>query len=524
MAEATSTETANTGGRAIQYLRSVIWIWIGAATNLIVGIFLTPYIIRKIGPAGYGVWAAVFSLVGYYGFLDFGFRPAVIRFCAHYRATQEHEKINEILNTMLLYYTLGSSILVVIASVVVANSARIFPNITPDFRGDFSFLIMLTAVSWLFGVNLFSGAMEGFQRFETSSHIYIACQVFRTAGAVILLAMGYKLVALGLNLLATQILGTTLAFFGLRSAFPQFRLARKYIRVSALKELVAYGSHSFVGNMAYSFLDQSAALIIAMFRAPEFVGFYSLPNRLLMYAGDIICRGAAVTATSTADLGAKGEMKKVANLGIYANRYAFVLFMPLSLFLLVYGNELLKVYVGPLYVQWSGPLIPLFVISVSFAIAGQYNSTNVLYGLAKHKKYAWGLVTEAALFCAGLWFITPRYGILGAAWVSAILMIANRGIYTAWLVCESVGMSFLFYMKEIYLRATLLAVVVAAAGWGLKAYVLPGRNLPQLIAAGVLISILFMSGALFLCVEPHHRDLLLGKLLRRFRGAPVVAA
>src|SRR5436309_269669 len=148
MPQSATNPAVKTGGRALQYLRNVIWVWTGAITNLVIGIFLTPIIIRKLGPAGYGVWATVYSLVGYYGFLDLGFRPAVIRFCAYYKATNQIDRINQILNTVLLYYTLGSLLLLGVAGVVVWNRDYLFPQIEPGFRSDFSFLVMLTAGSW----------------------------------------------------------------------------------------------------------------------------------------------------------------------------------------------------------------------------------------------------------------------------------------------------------------------------------------------------------------------------------------
>src|SRR5947208_3147918 len=115
MAETATPEAKTSPTRSTRYLTNVVWIWAGAITNLFIGIFLTPYIVRKLGPAGYGVWATLFSLVAYYGFLDFGFRPAVVRFCAHYGATNQPDRINEILNTLLAYYTAGSLVLVCVA-------------------------------------------------------------------------------------------------------------------------------------------------------------------------------------------------------------------------------------------------------------------------------------------------------------------------------------------------------------------------------------------------------------------------
>jgi O-antigen/teichoic acid export membrane protein len=46
-------------------------------------------VIHHLGDERYGIWAQVFSLVDYYGLVDFGFRSAVVKYAAHFRATGE---------------------------------------------------------------------------------------------------------------------------------------------------------------------------------------------------------------------------------------------------------------------------------------------------------------------------------------------------------------------------------------------------------------------------------------------------
>jgi O-antigen/teichoic acid export membrane protein len=334
--------------------------------------------------------------------------------------------------------------------------------------------------------------------------------MLRTVGAVVVLSLGFHLVALGLNLLLAQIVGVILGYIFVKKAFPELKFGRKYIKVSALKEVVGYGSHSFAAHMASTTLEQSSALGIVKFLPIEFTGFYGLPTKLLQYTSDIISRGAVVTQTNAAELSAKGEKQALGKLGIYANRYSLLLFMPLSIFLLVFGVELIRVYAGPAFVTWSGPLMPLFVISTTFAIAGQYNSTNVLFGLAKHQRYAYGLIVEAVLFIGGMYLVLQQgYGIYGVAWVSAVLMVVNRGLYTGWLVCQAVEIGFFTYMSEIYLKAVLLALAVGGVAYWAKLNFIPGKGWPQLIAAGVSIGIVYSGLAFLICVEPHHRDTLL---------------
>src|SRR5215510_12887367 len=85
--------------RGQRFLINVLWSWLGGGVNLFAGIILTPYIIRKLGADGYGIWSLLFSLVSYYTLLDFGIRSAIIRYSAHFLARKEPSKINEIVNT-----------------------------------------------------------------------------------------------------------------------------------------------------------------------------------------------------------------------------------------------------------------------------------------------------------------------------------------------------------------------------------------------------------------------------------------
>jgi hypothetical protein len=53
--------------------------------------------------------------------------------------------------------------------------------------------------------------------------------------------------------------------------------------------------------------------------------------------------------------------------------------------------------------------------------------------------------------------------------------------------------------------------VVALAGF-LKATVLPGGTMPQLIAAGGICAAAYMLIAVFVCIAPNHRTLFLSRI------------
>src|SRR5450432_4474773 len=65
------------GQRASRFFVGVLWNWVGVALNIAIGLLLSPYIIRKLGPERYGIWVLVFSLVEYLWFFDLGFNTSV---------------------------------------------------------------------------------------------------------------------------------------------------------------------------------------------------------------------------------------------------------------------------------------------------------------------------------------------------------------------------------------------------------------------------------------------------------------
>jgi O-antigen/teichoic acid export membrane protein len=132
----------------------------------------------------------------------------------------------------------------------------------------------------------------------------------------------------------------------------------------------------------------------------------------------------------------------VAKLAIYANRYCFMLYAPLAIVVLVYRRELIGLWVGAEYIANSAPLIPIFLVAMAFGLAGQFSSSTVLFGMGKHRGYAYALLCEAALNIAGMLLLIPRFGLPGAAAVAALLMLTVRGVVTPWLACRQLVFPF----------------------------------------------------------------------------------
>jgi O-antigen/teichoic acid export membrane protein len=422
-----------------------------------------------------------------------------------------------LLNTGILFFS-GVAVLLFFAALYLARHVDGLFKVSPGFRPAFAFLVVLTGASWAAGMvfNVFNACLEGFQHFDISSRIWISSTALRVAGTAVLLWIGCGLYALGILVVAAQVLGYALSYLAVRRVFPGRRLSFRMARYSTFKQMAHYGIHTMTGTVALQLLNQSAPLLIGHFLNAAFVAFYNVPVRLLQYTGDAVDRVGLITSSNSAELAAYGDTDGISRLGVYVNRYCLTLFLPVAVFLLFYGRQVIEVWIRkPDFVAMSAPLLPALLLGTTFAIAAQVNSSSILYGLARHRGYAHGLLAEGIALAVSLYLVVPRFGILGAAWVISVLAVADRGLFTPWLLCRNLNFSFAAYMRSIYVRPMLTAVPVAALAFWLHRSVIPGDSLMQVLAAACAIAAPHFTLAYFTCLEPHHRRVLLRRCLSR---------
>jgi O-antigen/teichoic acid export membrane protein len=503
---------------AERFFVNVIWTWLAVAASFFTGFFLSRYIVKSLGESRYGIWALTFAFVESFGLLDFGFRTAVVNFTSRLRARADWDGINEVVNTSLAYFlVIGSAFGIV--TILLGGQAYRFFKINPLYQHDFSILVRLIGINWALGMvcSVFQAGMEAFHQFKAFYRISVSTLVLRSVTCVLVLYWGNGLVSMGVVVLATYMLMHVLTLITFSRVFHQLRFSPALISFARWKEMLHFGVHSFLATFSLMWLAQAPALLVGHFLSDAFVGFYTVPSRLFQYGVEMVTRIGYVTTPNTAELVSHGRSSEIVNLGMYLNRYCFALFLPFSIFLGIFGTELIRLWLGGRYAMYAGPLLLPFMLSSSLAIAGQFNSSSILYGLAKHAPYARSLMAEALLLVTTLWFVVPKYGITGAAWVTASLMILNRAVVTPYMLCRNLNFSFLRYMREIYWRALLSAIPCIGAGFWLKQHWVSGRNWTEVALGLTVICALYYAVALLICVEPEHRLLVRGWIMRRLR-------
>src|SRR5438132_13334946 len=107
-----------------QILKNVGSSWSALGINVLVGIFLSPYILHRLGDEAFGIWILIFSATGYYGLFDLGIRSSIVRYVAKYSTTQDYGDLNRLVNTAMFSH---GGIVVVASGIPLAGGCALEP-------------------------------------------------------------------------------------------------------------------------------------------------------------------------------------------------------------------------------------------------------------------------------------------------------------------------------------------------------------------------------------------------------------
>ncbi len=499
---------------------NVLWTALSVLVNLFTGVILSPYIIRKLGPEGYGIWSLVFALAGYCTLFDAGVHSAVLTFTARLRARGEWRELNHLVSTALMCSVAGAAGVIALTSVAMANPGWFF-MISGRYQSALRPLIMAVGLSTAIGLitGVIMGCLEGFQRFDALSRIHTSIISVRAVLYAVTLWAGFGLVEMSIWTVSANAAVLVAYWFLLHREYPAIRPSPGLVQGATLVRILRFGIPTLFASSATIVIDQSPAILIGRTLSAAHVGFYNFPLRLLQHPVELIARMGVIATPAAAEMHASNRYASITRMAVLANRYNFLLYAPIAVFLIVYGTPLIRIWVGPEYAAASGPLLPIFSAGLMFGIAGQFVSTSVLYGLGAHRPYSVLLAVEAAIVVAGGALALKNAGLVGVALVCAAALSLNRGIAAPALLCRAVEYPLVRYMAGVYGRPLAVVLPTYLLALSLRWSWLPGRNWAELFLMAGLITISIGAGGLALCIDPAHRRRLSARIVAALASA-----
>jgi len=438
-------------------LRAVASSWVAVSVNAVVGFLLTPYLLHHLGAVDFGLYTLVTALSGYYGLFDLGIRSAVLRFVSRALSLNDPGETNRVVSSAFYFYW-GICVLAVAATVFVLPWLPRLFGVSGETARAFQHLVLLAGVlqGLIFPLNVFAGSLDASGRFDLVYTIQTCSLLLRVVVVILSIRAGGHLFEVGAVVLLSGFLAYVLQVpFAVRE-LPTLSLSPKWISKAKLREMFSYASVTLGVGIGDKLKANIFPVIIGVFLDPFAVTLFSLPTRLLRFPLEGASTMTEVVNPASSYLDARKDYAALRRLLQLTAQGAFLLLVPMSAFLIIFGRDVLRLWVGAAYLS-TYPLLVVLTLGMG-AGATQSGLQAMLFGIGRHKGLIVYRLTEAAAFLVLGAVALKLSGLMAFAVVVSLTLLITSLILVPRHVCQIINLSMRSYFWEGYLKPSLLAV------------------------------------------------------------------
>ena len=417
-----------------QIKRGALISYVAIFINIAAGLLYTPWMIKQIGRADYGLYILMTSVLTYF-VVDYGLSQSVTRLLAKYNSAGDTTNIDNLLGVTAKFY-LMLDVLVVIALIIFYFFIdNIFAELTPTELIKFKqiygiaafFSILSFPLLYVGGIYYAFGLFIQVKVFDLVSKLG---SVFLTVAA---LSFGYGLTVLVLVYAITPFLINISKVVYLKHK-GYFNINWKFWDNIVLKGILNTSVWLLIILIGELLLKNIAPAILGTFSGTEEIAVFSIANTLDSY---ILVFAAALNGLFLPKislyLNQNNREQLVENLMIKVGRFQVLLVGFITLALILVGKDFIQLWVGDNFAK-SYYVLSLLIIPTFLFSTLQLGTT---YMLAINKlKYQAYIYLLAAIFNVVLAIIfTPEYGAIG----SGISILISKSIFYV------IGVSYVFH-------------------------------------------------------------------------------
>lgn len=182
-----------------QLKAGVVLNYVIIALNTLVGLAYTPYMLRCLGQNEYGLYSLVASVIAYLTILDFGFGNAIIRYTAKFRAEGKKKEQWEMFGMFLIVYSIIGIIALCGGLGLYFNVDELFDNtmtMSELNQARYMMLLLTFNLAFTFSLSIFGSIISAYENFVFQRVVNIIRIIISTGVLILVLAVGYKAVAL----------------------------------------------------------------------------------------------------------------------------------------------------------------------------------------------------------------------------------------------------------------------------------------------------------------------------------------
>ena len=420
------------------------------------------------------------GVVSYVGLLDLGIGVSLTKFVAEYYAKKDFRRLNDMLSTALFLY-IGLGILGVI---ILTGFSGLF--VRHVFQVPVSMWVEARTVFWVSAFTLFNGLtlgvfgnlLNGVQRQDIARSITIANTLLTYGGAVLLILLGYKLVAFVLygalvnflSFLAQALIATRL--------LPAVRLLPRTFKATESKRIAHFSFAMFVNQLAARNMVTLDKIVLGIFLPIANVTLYAIAVTVATFCFRIPAAAVLASLPAASELAAQNRKKDLHRLILRGMKYTGIVALFVFPAVGILARDIIRIWMGSGY-EISAVILQILLVGYFWLVISA-SSQSVMVGIGRPYVNTVYSVLQILLCSVLMVVLVYFHGLIGAA-VSAMVAYTLGGI--VYLVHSTI--IFEIPLQRIFNTAMLGRVVLMLIPgflWALIHHFYPPGGLPSLLA------------------------------------------
>ena len=417
----------STAGMTTKVVKGSLWTLAGQVAPLAVSLITTPFVIRMLGAESYGVLILVGLIPTYLGFADFGMGLASTKFASEAYAEGNPAKEARIVRTAA-FIALCSSIPIGLVLFSFSGSIVSFFSVPEHLHGEASLALKFAAVTFV--LNLLNGILNTPQltrlRMDLNTLINAAFRIVGLIAVPIAIYLGFGILGAILVLMLSALLTLAGHIFASSRLLPH--LINLTLEIGTVRSLIKFGIAWVWATIAGMVLINAEKGILAGFASVEALAYYSvaftLAGMMTMFSG-AMTQSLIPAFSQLQRPGFESQFNSLYGRGI---RFTVIWLVPTLVFLMLIAEPFISFWAGPHFASQSVTPFHILQVGLVFNVLAYFPHAAIT-STGRTDIFAKLYWLELAPYLLMLWYLTARFGIIGAAAAWSLRVIADALIF-----------------------------------------------------------------------------------------------
>lgn len=473
-------------GAAISYLALFL--------NIAIGLVYTPWMIRSIGKADYGLFTLAMSVIHLFVF-DFGLGSAVTRYVSKFLAEGRQDKVDQLLGVVSKLYLIGDCIILIGLAIVYFLLPNVYQGLTPEEMEKFKTIYIIASLFCLISFPFIplNGVLTSYEKFVPLKLCDLSHKIIIVVMMTACLLLGYGLFAL---VIVNSLAGIIIILFKLKVlGWPRIKAIQwRFWDKQMIRSILSFSIWVTIVLLAQRFIFNIAPSILAFYATSALITILGLAIALEGYTYSFASAINGMFFPRVSRMVQNGQRDDILSLMIRVGRIQIVIIGLICVGFIAVGRSFINAWLGDGFEDVY--ICALMLILPSFFHLPQEIGNNALYAENKVKLQAIVFVCTAVLNITLGFPLTKFFGVKGLCF-SIMAASLFRTISMDVIFYKNLNINIFRFFKDSFLKMlpfillslalSYLAIsFVPLAGW-------TGVAVKAIICMAIYISIMWFT-------------------------------